>query len=140
MHRDDRNFENPPASRSRLEGFRAVNKGRWFRLHPLSGIAILAIDNLFFGVKLATAGIAWPITMSFAFLLSFLAVWLIQRVWVGERGGKSFLKALVAGFIAGVPTSIGGTLLGAWVIARSGLSMRQLTKRPGADTGRKGEK
>ncbi|MCC5805851.1 MAG: hypothetical protein JJU00_05930 [Opitutales bacterium] len=101
---------------------KSPQKEQWFRLHPLSGIAILVLDNLFFGLKLATAGLGMPVTATLAFWSTLCAVWFIQRRLVGEHWRMSFLKALAAGVVAGVPFSIAGTVVGSWVILSSGLS------------------
>lgn len=108
-----------------LHAARSIHKGRWFRLHPLSGAAILLLDNLFFGIKAMTAGLAMPVTMTLAFWTTLFAVWLIQRKLVGENRRMSFVKALASGVIAGVPFSVAGTVVGGWILLRSGLSPRR---------------
>lgn len=108
---------------------RSIHKGKWFRLHPLSGAAILLLDNLFFGAKVFTAGLAMPVTMTLAFWTTLFAVWFIQRKLAGENRRMCFMKALGAGVIAGLPFSIAGTAVGAWVILSAGLSpWRRLLK------------
>jgi hypothetical protein len=107
---------------SDAERFRRIHKGQWSRLHPLSGVAILLLDNLFFGIKVMTAGLGMPVTATLAFWTTLFAVWFIQRRLVGEDRRMCFLKALAAGVIAGLPFSIAGTAVGAWVILRSGLA------------------
>jgi len=103
------------------EALRSVHKGRWFRMHPLSGVAVLALDKVFFGAELATAGAALPLTVTLAFWTTFFSVWFIQRKVVGEDRRMCFLKALASGLIAGIPTSIAGTFLATWVLLSSGL-------------------
>lgn len=100
---------------------RGIHKGRWLRLHPLSGLAILLLDNLFFGVKIATLGIAFPVTMTLAFWTTLLSVWFIQRKLVGEGRRMCFVKALAAGVVAGIPTSIAGTFIATVILISSGL-------------------
>jgi hypothetical protein len=100
---------------------RSIHKGRWLRLHPLSGVAILLLDNIFFGVKMATVGIGLPVTATLAFWTTLFSVWFIQRKLVGEDRRMCFMKALAAGVIAGIPTSIAGTFLATWVLVSSGL-------------------
>lgn len=104
---------------------RSIHKGRWFRLHPLSGFAILLLDNLFFGLTTTTAGLGLPLTMTLAFWTTLTAVLLIQRKLVGETKKMSLVKALASGAIAGLPFPIAGTLVGGWVLINSGLSPRR---------------
>lgn len=103
-------------------GWRNIHKGRWLRLHPVSGVAILLLDNLFFGLKMMTAGLGMPVTATLAFWTTLLAVWFIQRKLVGEDRRMCFGKALASGIVAGLPFSIAGTLVGGWVLLSAGLS------------------
>lgn len=104
-------------------------RNRWGQLHPLSGAAILVLDNVFFGLNAATAGLGTPMSVALAFWSSLLAVWFIQRKMGGDNRRMSILKALAAGLVAGVPFSIAGTAIGSWIILRSGLSpWRKATK------------
>jgi drug/metabolite transporter (DMT)-like permease len=106
-----------------------THRGKWLRLHPLSGVAILLLDNLFFGLKAMTAGLGMPITATLAFWTTLFAVWFVQRKLAHEDRRMSFGKALGAGIIAGLPFSIAGTVIGSWVILSAGLSpWRRLTK------------
>jgi hypothetical protein len=115
-----------------LAPIETAHKGRWLRMHPLSGIAILLLDKLFFGMELASAGITIPISSTLAFWTTLISVWFIQRKVVGEGRRMCFLKALAAGVIAGIPTSIGGTFLATWVLLSSGLHplRRRFGSRP----------
>jgi hypothetical protein len=91
-------------------------------LHPASGLLILGVDWLFFAPEAATAELAAIITSPLAFLIVGSGVFWIQR----RKNGDSFLTAAAKGFlsgvVAGIPTSIGGTILGTWVLILSGLS------------------
>jgi|SRR5690625_90243 len=105
--------------------FRPVKKESRRRLHPLSGIAILVLDNLFFGLNALTAGFGLPISMALAFWSTFGVVFLVQRFIGGESRRSSFFKGLGSAVIAGLPFSIGGTILGGWVLLNAGLSSRR---------------
>lgn len=109
-------------ARLNSDQLRSIHKDRWFRLHPLSGMAILFLDNLFFGLKMMTAGLGMPVTATLAFWTTLLAVWFVQRKLVGEHRRMSLAKALGAGVIAGLPFSIAGTIVGSWVLLSSGLT------------------
>lgn len=91
-------------------------------LHPLSGALILAVDNLFFGANAILGGIATPLISAMAFLMTSMGVYWLQKNKMNETRQKSLLKALFSGMIAGIPTSIGGTVLGTLVILFSGQS------------------
>ena len=97
-------------------------------LHSLSGGLILAIDNLFFGANALLAGAATPISSVLAFLTAFTAVYLVQRRRTNEKKQKSLLKALFSGIIAGIPTPIGGTILGTLVLLLSGTAAAEKVK------------
>lgn len=115
--------------RENPDNVREPKSGRWLKLHPLSGLAILLLDNLFFGIKIMTAGLGMPITATLAFWTTLLAVWLVQRHVARDHRRMSFGKALGAGVIAGLPFSIAGTMIGSWVILSAGLSpWRRLTR------------
>lgn len=89
-------------------------------LHPLSGALILAVDNLFFGANAILGGVATPVISALAFLMTSIGVYWLQKNKLNETRQKSLLKALFSGMIAGIPTSIGGTVLGTLVILFSG--------------------
>ena len=93
-----------------------------FRLHPLSGVLTIAIDNLFFGVEVFTLELALPLACFLAFTITTTGVYQIQRRMSRDRRWVALLKALVAGVLAGAPTSISGTIFGAGVLLASGLT------------------
>lgn len=93
-------------------------------LRPQSGLLILGIDWLFFGAELMTFPIGGAVLAAFAaFTITASGVF-----WMQRRGGDSFagaaLKAFLSGAVAGIPTSIGGTVVGAAVLALAGLRRR----------------
>ncbi len=106
-----RRYEEPP-----------VLPRRKFWLHPASGLLILGVDWLFFAPEAMTGGAAALITTPLAFLIVTPGVFLIQRRRNHDSFRAALLKALLGGFVAAIPTSIGGTILGTLVLTLSGLS------------------
>ena len=95
---------------------------RKFWLHPASGLLILAVDWLFFAPEAITFEAAAIITCPLAFFVTAAGVFWIQRRKNGDSFGAAALKAFIGGAVAGIPTSIGGTVLGTLVLILSGLS------------------
>jgi len=95
---------------------------RQYWLHPASGLLILGVDWLFFAPEAATAASAAIITSPLAFLITSVGVFWIQRRKNKDRFIIAALKALFSGVVAGIPTSIAGTILGTLVLVVSGLS------------------
>lgn len=93
-----------------------------WRLHPLSGVLTIAVDNVFFGVEIFTLELALPLACFLAFTITTTGVYQIQRRMYRDRRWVALLKALVAGVLAGAPTSISGTVFGAAVLLASGLT------------------
>lgn len=67
-----------------------------------------------------TIGMSTPVVCLLAFLTASLGVYQNQKRQAGDSSGRALLKALFAGVISGLPTSIGGTVLGAAILALSG--------------------
>ena len=97
-----------------------------------SGLLILGVDWLFFVSEAVTMGIAIPVACVLAFIITFCGVYTIQRKKAGDPFSAAVSKALLAGIVAGVPTSIGGTLLGTMVLVLSGLRPANPLQRPPA--------
>jgi len=92
---------------------------RW-ALHPASAVVLLGIDNLFFGAEAITLELAWPILSAVAFFLTTTVVLVIQKFLHRDRGWLALAKALVCGMLAGIPTSIGGTIFASLVLLWAG--------------------
>jgi hypothetical protein len=114
----------PPQIPVRLERYHDAppSPRRKFWLHPMSGLLILGVDWLFFAPEAATAELAAIITSPLAFIIVSVGVFWIQRRRNGDSFVNAALKALLGGFVAAIPTSIGGTILGTLVLVTSGLS------------------
>ena len=114
----------PPPIPVRLQKYEetASPPRRRFWLHPTSGLLILAVDWFFFAPEALTAEAAAIITSPLAFIITGAGVFWIQRRKNGDSFGSAALKALLGAVVAGIPTSIGGTILGTLVLVLSGLS------------------
>ena len=93
-------------------------------LRPQSGLLILGIDWLFFGAELLTFPIGGVFLAAFAaFTITASGVFWMQRRG-GDAAATAGMKAFLSGVVAGIPTSIGGTALGALVLVLAGLRRR----------------
>jgi hypothetical protein len=95
---------------------------RKYWLHPASGLLILAVDWLFFAPEAATFEVAAILTCPLAFAVTAAGVFWIQRRKNGDSFGSAAAKAFFGGIVAGIPTSIAGTIVGTLVLVLSGLS------------------
>jgi hypothetical protein len=89
--------------------------------HPASGVVILGLDWLAFGTDALTGFLALPEMCVLAFLFSFAAVLAIQVKWSKDKMPTALGKAFLGAFLVGLPTPITGTMLGAGILALSGL-------------------
>lgn len=89
--------------------------------HPLSGAVILGVDWLAFGMDAATAFAGLLVVSVLAFVATFYAVLAIQRRLHGDKPGAAAMKALLGAIAAGVPFPVTGTIVGAAILALSGL-------------------
>jgi hypothetical protein len=94
-------------------------------LEPATAGLILAVDWLFFGAEAVTLGWSVLLTSVSAFAITAAGVFWIQRTRSGDSVARAALKALFAGAVAGIPTSIGGTALGTLVLILAGLRGRR---------------
>ena len=116
--------EQPPVIPVRLQRYEPESEApplRRFWLNPLSAGLILGVDWFFFAGEVGTAGLALPLTCTLAFVSTFIGVYWIQRNKSGDPRSAAFVKALFGGMIAGLPTSLGGTLVGTVVLLLAGL-------------------
>ena len=91
------------------------------RLHIYSGILLITVDNALWGANIVTLGLATPFISLLAFLVTGTAVFFVQKFLSVERVGVAVAKGFVVGIMAGVPTSIVGTLGGIYVLGQAGL-------------------
>jgi hypothetical protein len=88
-------------------------------IHPLSAIALLAIDNLW--MLEDWIAITWFITIPLSFLTVFFPVFFIQKFVNKDSFGRALAFASLLGVIAAVPTSLTGTPVGLGLLAWTGL-------------------
>ena len=124
MNRQPVSSVESPAVPARLQPYRQTDTPprRRFWLHPASGLLILVVDWLFFAPEAITLEAAAVITSPLAFLVTGIGVFWIQRRKSGDSLGAAAIKGLLGGIVAGIPTSIGGTIVGTAVLVLSGLS------------------
>ena len=89
--------------------------------HPASGVVILGLDWLAFGTDALTGFLALPEMCVLSFFASFAAVLAIQVKWSKDKLPTALGKAFMGAFLVGLPTPITGTMLGAAILALSGL-------------------
>lgn len=91
--------------------------------HPASGVVILGLDWLAFGTDALTGFLALPEMCVLAFMASFAPVLAIQLKWSKDATPAAIGKAFIGAFLVGLPTPITGTILGAAILALSGLPL-----------------
>jgi hypothetical protein len=89
--------------------------------HPASGVVILALDWLIFGTDLVTGFLALPWMCVMGFVVSFPLLVAIQLKWTRDALPAALGKAFLGAFMVGLPFPITGTILGAAILALSGL-------------------
>lgn len=98
--------------------------------HPASGLAILAIDWLFFGLEWEMGPVSLAMGCLGSFGLCYAVVKRIQTRWHGDEPRAAAAKALLGALAAGAPFCVGGTLLGGWILVLSGLKASRLLNTP----------
>jgi hypothetical protein len=91
-------------------------------LLPATGLWILGLDWLLFPKEIVTLGLAAPLASLIGFLAGSIGAFHLQRRYALNSPNRALFKALLAGFLVGVPFPLAGTFVGAWVLATSGLS------------------
>ena len=104
----------PPRDKVPFEGLNTF-------YHPASGVVILALDWLLFTSDLMTDFLALPVMCVLGFLATFPIVLAIQRAWGRNSWSSAIGKAFLGAFMVGLPFPVTGTLLGAGILALSGL-------------------
>jgi hypothetical protein len=94
-------------------------------LQPSSALLMLAVDWLFFGADALSLGLTVVVSSFAAFLITAVGVFFVQRKRAGDSLPRAALKAIALGAVAGFPTSLGGTAVGAIVLAAAGLRGRK---------------
>jgi len=84
------------------------------------------VDNAFFGANAITLFTGTPLICAAAFLTSGAGVFLIETLVNRDSARQAFNKALLAGVLSGIPSSIAGTIYGAWVLRMAGMSKKDI--------------
>ena len=100
------------------------SKWKFFLFHPYSGVLIIAMDWVFFGVEAGTLGLSIPVMSLLAFATTLLGVTTIQIKMAKDNLPIALAKGVLGGLVAGIPTPIAGTFIGALILALSGLSAK----------------
>ena len=104
---------------------KAEKRGQLF-LHKLSGLWVFLVDNAFFGANAITLFTGTPLICAAAFFTGGAGVFLIETLVNRDAKGRAFNKAMLAGVLSGIPTSLAGTIYGAWVLRMAGLSKKDI--------------
>ena len=98
----------------------AVRRPKRSFFHPLSGIVILGVDWLAFGLDLPTEFLFVPLVSALAFGMTF---WAVARIQLrdGDAPRLAYIKAFLGALAAGVPFPVTGTILGTAILLLSGL-------------------
>lgn len=89
---------------------------------PATGLWILGLDWLLFSPDAVTLGLGVPLTATIGFLVGSIGAYVLQQRFAGDKRPQAVMKALLAGLAVGIPLPITGTIVGAWIIAQSGLA------------------
>jgi len=103
-----------------------AEKRRKLFLHKLSGLWVFLVDNAFFGANAITLFAGTPLICAAAFLTAGAGVFLIETLVNRDSARQAFNKALLAGVLSGIPTSIAGTVYGVWILRMAGLSKKDI--------------
>jgi hypothetical protein len=88
---------------------------------PATGLLIMGLDWLCFSEDAVTLGLAIPLTFVSGFLAGGIGTYHLQRKYGHDTRAAAWLKAVLAGFLVGIPFPLAGTFVGAWILATSGL-------------------
>jgi hypothetical protein len=89
--------------------------------HPLSGMVILGVDWLAWGLDFFSGFTAVLAVAAGSFGVTYAAVTAIQQKLHGDDPKTARKKAMMGAAAAGVPFPVTGTIVGAAIIALSGL-------------------
>lgn len=92
---------------------------RFSFFEPASGAAILGVDWLCFGLEWELGPVSMAVMSAAAFAAAYAAVWRIQSRVDAPR--LAHAKAFAGALAAGVPFPVAGTVVGAAILALSGL-------------------
>ena len=89
--------------------------------HPWSGLSILAVDWIAFGMDVPTAFLLTPVVSIIAYFVTYYAVYKIQTEQSLNTPTVARRKAMLGAIAAAVPFPITGTIVGVGILMLSGL-------------------
>jgi hypothetical protein len=89
-------------------------------VHPLAALILLAVDNLWSLAEWAV--VSWAVTIPAAFVSVFVPTYFLHRRGLGQSRARALRWATLLGVIAAVPFSVGGTAIGAGLLAWLGIT------------------
>jgi len=95
-------------------------------VHPIAALLLLVVDNLWNLADWTVIG--WFFTIPLSFLSVAVPTFILQKKLLRQTTGKAFGWAFLLGAIAAVPFSVGGTTIGAFLLAWLGI--RRLSDKP----------
>lgn len=105
-------------------------------LHTFSGVLLITVDNAFFGANALSIGLSTPLTCLVAFLSTGIGVFLVQKYLSEDDTGPALAKGVALGILAGVPTSIAGTVGGIYFLGNKAGIKKLLGKNINSDAGK----
>ncbi len=95
-------------------------------VHPIAALLLLVVDNLWNLADWTVLG--WVFTIPLSFLSVAVPTFILQKQRLQQSTGKALGWAVLLGGIAAVPFSVGGTTIGALLLAWLGIS--RLSDKP----------
>lgn len=89
---------------------------------PATGLLIMGLDWLLFSEEAASFGVLIPFTSTVGFLVGSLGTYHLQTRHGHDSTPAACLKGLLAGILVGIPFPLAGTVIGAAILAGSGLA------------------
>ena len=89
---------------------------------PATGLLIMGLDWLLFSEEAASFGLLIPFTSVVGFVAGGIGTYLLQTRRGRDTKLAAGLKGLLAGALVGIPFPLAGTMVGAAILAGSGLA------------------
>ena len=90
------------------------------QMHGFSGALLFLVDNALFGANVVSLGVGTLLTCSIAFVFTGIGVFLVQKYMSEDDTGLALTKGFVVGVLAGVPTSITGSVGAIYIMGAAG--------------------
>ncbi|HMC10218.1 MAG TPA: hypothetical protein VKH44_02965 [Pirellulaceae bacterium] len=89
---------------------------------PATGLLIMGLDWLLFSEEAASFGLLIPFTSMVGFLAGTIGTYHLQTRHGLDSKLAAALKGLLAGILVAIPFPLAGTMVGAAILASSGLA------------------